>query len=33
VLALAASVLATFYLGVLPARVMELASQSIATIF
>ncbi|HSK10076.1 MAG TPA: NADH-quinone oxidoreductase subunit N [Vicinamibacterales bacterium] len=33
VFALAASVLATFYLGVLPGRLIDLASRSIATIF
>ncbi len=33
VAALAASVLITFYLGVLPGRVVELASRSVATIF
>ncbi len=33
VLALAVSVLLTFYLGVLPGRLVELASKSIATIF
>jgi NADH-quinone oxidoreductase subunit N len=33
VVALAASIAATFYLGVLPGRVIDLASRSIATIF